>query len=172
MAEIRLIVRGALLHDRQFLLTEVNDGVRERFHCFIGGALAFGEPMLNCLERHFSEEFGLDVLPSKLLYITENFYSRGGEGIHEVGYYFLCHLRKITDQPLAKILRPNVSHVVTPVILRPEEIAGVNFQPAQLTGFITADALDHFAGHVRVITINELPAQVVMPGGEQQFDER
>ena len=169
MADIRLIVRGALLHDRQFLLTEVDDGKREKFHCFVGGSVRFGEPMLTCLQRHFSEEFGLDVLPSKLLYITENFFARGGKGIHEVGYYFLCHLREETNDSLLRIMKPRPSTVMMPVVLRPEEIRDVNFQPAELSRFITADALDHFEGPPRVITINELPGQVVMPGGEQQF---
>ena len=57
-----------------------------------GGKLEPEETALDCLQREFTEEFGVRVQADHLLYVAEGFWRRHNRRLHEVVLYFLAHL--------------------------------------------------------------------------------
>ena len=72
MAEIKVAVKGLLVHNSKLLLVQrsQNDTVGAGTWETVGGNLAFGESFEKALQREFLEEVGLAVHVKELLYAS------------------------------------------------------------------------------------------------------
>ena len=160
MLSLNFIVRAVLVVDGKFLLTSISDGVRDPFFTFLGGHVALGETVMEAVRREVEEEIGLQVAPSRLLYIAENFFTRGKGKLHELGYYFLCHPVEETGPDVLEKISPSLGDDINPNLIPPDELRDVNFQPRQIGLLAAADFLSNFAGCPKLVVVNELPGEV------------
>ena len=160
MLSLNLIVRAVIVHDGEFLVTMLDDGTRTPFYTFLGGHVHMGESLLGSIRREVQEEVGLDVAPTKLLYLVENFFFRGSSKLHESGYYFLCLPASPISGPLLDLLAPSTDEEIQPVLLAPQKLAEVEFQPSLLKQTLCEDARENFASCPRAVVCNELPGDV------------
>jgi 8-oxo-dGTP pyrophosphatase MutT (NUDIX family) len=65
-------VYGILLFNEQVLLSDENR-FGHQFTKFPGGGLEYKEGIIDCLEREFEEELGIQVKNPKLFYINEDY---------------------------------------------------------------------------------------------------
>jgi ADP-ribose pyrophosphatase YjhB (NUDIX family) len=81
---------GAVVIDDGYLLAcrEV-----DRDYWFLpGGRCELMESSHDAVLRELREEFGVDGMAERLLWIIENFFELGGQSFHEIGLYFLVSL--------------------------------------------------------------------------------
>jgi len=165
MLSLNLIVRAVICHEGKFLVTAIDEGERDVFYTFLGGHVHMGETLVQSVTREIKEEIDLEVAPAKLLYVVENFFYRGASKLHEIGYYFLCHPVKELSGPLLDNLTPSREEYIRPLLLSPQELGDVNFQPALLKQTLTEDIRENFAGCPRSVVCNELPGDVDATSG-------
>ena len=165
MFQLNLVNRAIILHEGKFLVTAVRDGVRPSFTMLCGGHVQLGETLMASMVRELHEELGLALVPVKLCYIVENFWLRGRSKVHELGYYFLCHLAEPVTGDLRDSLRPAEGKHVNPGLLSPEELAAERFEPEPLLKLLIADAATGFRDCPKLVVINELPGEVDAAGG-------
>ena len=60
-----------------------------------GGVIERGEQAQAALVREMQEEAGIEVQIGRLVWVGENFYTRGEKPIHELALYFMIHLKDI-----------------------------------------------------------------------------
>ncbi|HES58003.1 MAG TPA: NUDIX domain-containing protein [Firmicutes bacterium] len=160
MLTLNLIVRAVIVHDGKLVVTALDDGKRELFRTLLGGHLELGETLTLCVERELREETKLDFVPSRLLYLVENYFLRGSARIHELGFYFLCHPASPVEGPITEAMRPDLAEMISPEVVDPGELASLNFQPAVLGQLIAADFASNFADCPKLVVVNEIPADV------------
>jgi len=165
MLSFNLIVRAVIYHEGQLLVTAVDDGTRELFYTFLGGHLAVDETLASCAIRQVEEEVGLTVAPVKLLYIIENYFYRGTEKLHEIGYYFLCDLAEQVRGSLSGHLEPNLKEDIRPEMMNLEDFAVSPFQPKLVREMVMHDFGSSFALCPKLAVINELPGDVEAESG-------
>jgi 8-oxo-dGTP pyrophosphatase MutT (NUDIX family) len=165
MLALNLVVRAVLVHEGRLLATVINDGERQPFYTFLGGHIKLGETLTEAVIREVQEEVGLAVAPSKLLYIVENFFARGTSKLHEIGYYFLCHPTEPVQGDMLEQLSPDTESMISPELIDPAEITGLNFQPDPLRSLLKRDLAEGFGNCPRLIVINELPGDVMAASG-------
>jgi 8-oxo-dGTP pyrophosphatase MutT (NUDIX family) len=158
--QLNLVNRAIILHEGRFLVTEVRDGARPPFAMLCGGHVQLGETLMASMARELQEELGLRLVPVKLCYIVENFWLRGKSKMHELGYYFLCHLAEPVEGDLRDALHPAPGKNVHPGLLSAEELAGERFEPEPLRKLLIADAAAGFRDCPKLVVINELPGEV------------
>jgi ADP-ribose pyrophosphatase YjhB (NUDIX family) len=154
---LNLIVRAVIVHEGRLLTTVLSDGQRMPFHTLLGGHMALDETLIQCVQRELREEVGIDVAPARLLYIVENFFYRGGQKLHEIGYYFLCQPLGDFADGLLEAMTVTDAELISPELLTPEQFAACDFQPALLRDLIAADLKAGFKGCPKLVVINELP---------------
>lgn len=164
MLSLNLIVRAIIIHDRKLLVNCFDDGHREPFHMLLGGHLEMGESITECITREIREETSLTTAPSKLLYIVENLFMRGAEKLHELGFYFLCHIVDDTPSLLGSI-SPDHKEFISPELVEFDDIPHLNFQPPQLAQALSLDCKSGFVGCPKLIVVNEIPGDsTIKPG--------
>src|SRR5690348_11785621 len=104
-----------------------------------GGHIQLGETLMASVKRELYEELGLVTVPVKLCYIVENFWQRGRQRVHEIGYYFLCHLAEPVQGDLRNALNPSSHKQIFPGLLKPSELAVEHFEPEPLRALLVAD---------------------------------
>ena len=87
---LNIRVYGILINSNKILLVEEN--VRERrILKFPGGGLEFGEGTIDCLQREFREELGMEIRDIKHFYTTDFFvHSFLDPNDQVVSIYYLC----------------------------------------------------------------------------------
>ena len=87
---LNIRVYGILINSNKILLVEEN--VRERrILKFPGGGLEFGEGTIDCLQREFREELGMEIRDIKHFYPTDFFvHSFLDPNDQVVSIYYLC----------------------------------------------------------------------------------
>lgn len=165
MLSLNLIVRAVIPHEDRLLVTVLNDGRRAPFYTLLGGHQRMGESILECVTREVFEEAGLQIAPSRLLYIAENFFARGNSKLHEIGYYFLCHPAQQIEGPLLRALKVSHSEMISPELLSADELAACDFQPPLLRDVLAEDMRAGFAGGPKLLVINELPGDSTAENG-------
>ena len=165
MLSLNLIVRAVICSEGKFLVTAIDEGEREVFYTFLGGHVHMGETLVQSVSREIQEEIGLEVAPAKLLYVVENFFYRGAAKLHEIGYYFLCHPVRDFSGSLLDNLEPSREEYIKPLLLSPQELGDVNFQPSLLKQTLIEDIRESFAGCPRSVVSNELPGDVDATSG-------
>ncbi|KAA5540172.1 NUDIX hydrolase [Adhaeribacter rhizoryzae] len=70
--KLRVRVCGVLIEDKKILLVR-HQGITGKYALWSppGGGLAYGEKVLDCLEREFREETGLAITPKRFLFLRE-----------------------------------------------------------------------------------------------------
>jgi 8-oxo-dGTP pyrophosphatase MutT (NUDIX family) len=169
MLALNLIVRAVIFHEGKFLVTVLDDGERAPFSAFLGGHVRVGETLQDCARREVSEEVGLTITPTKLLYIVENYFFRGSSKLHEIGYYFLCKPAEAGSGPLLDRLTPNLDELISPQLLSPQDLSSSSFQPEPLKKTLCEDARENFASCPRAVIVNELPGDVDAQSGVYQL---
>jgi ADP-ribose pyrophosphatase YjhB (NUDIX family) len=154
---LNLIVRAVIIHDGKLLTTVLNDGERMPFHTLIGGHQALDESLTQCIQREVREEIGIEVAPARLLYIVENFFTRGAQKMHEIGYYFLCHPLTDVSGGLLEALTVTEHELISPELLSADELAVSSFQPQLLRDVLAADLGSGFKQCPKLVVVNELP---------------
>ncbi len=165
MLSLNYIVRAVIIHEGKFLVTCLDDGEREPFFTFLGGHVSLGETVIEAVAREASEETGIAVAPSKLLYICENFFVRGRSKLQELGFYFLCHPTEPVEGDLVEFITPNLGEGINPKLLSPAELVELNFQPAKMARIIAGDLENNFSDAPKLVVINELPGDATAQGG-------
>ncbi len=165
MLALNLIVRAVIVHEGRLLTYVLNDGEREPFHTLLGGHFKLGETVTSAVMREVEEEVGLAVAPVKLLYIVENYFARYAQKLHEIGFYFLCApVQPVTGDLLAQ-LRPDEESLISPELVAPKDLTGLNFQPELLRDLLAKDAEAGFTACPQLVVINELPGDVMALSG-------
>ena len=162
---LNLVVRAVIIHEGKLLLTAMDDGKRELFHYLLGGHINPDETITQCITREILEEIALEVVPSKLLYITHNFFARGTTKLHEMGWYFLCHITQPIEGDLLAALSPDLEEFVSPELVTPSELLDLNFQPSALKLLLAQDIEAGFKDRPKLLVINELPGDIATPSG-------
>jgi ADP-ribose pyrophosphatase YjhB (NUDIX family) len=157
MLALNLVIRAVIISGGKVLTTVINDGQRAAFHSLIGGHFKLDESLTQSVVREVREEIGIEVLPSRLLYIAENFFARGAVKMHEIGYYFLCHPAAPLEGDFLASLKPDEVELISPELLSAEELLQANFQPALLKQQLAADMQSKFKDCPKLIVVNELP---------------
>lgn len=165
MLSLNYIVRAVIIHEGKFLVTCLDDGVREPFFTFLGGHVALGETVTEAVAREAGEETGIKIAPSKLLYIGENFFLRGRSKLHELGFYFLCHPIEPVEGGMIEAISPTLGQGINPKLLSPAELVELNFQPAKLARIVVNDLKHNFSDSPKLVVINELPGDATAKGG-------
>jgi ADP-ribose pyrophosphatase YjhB (NUDIX family) len=165
MLALNLIVRAVIVHEGRLLASVLNDGEREPFHTLLGGHFKLGETLTSAIVREIEEEVGLAVAPSKLLYIVENYFARNTQKLHEVGFYFLCHPTLPIEGDLLSQLKPDEESLISPELIDPADLPGLNFQPEPLRHLLKRDLAEGFGNCPRLVVINELPGDVLAMSG-------
>lgn len=169
MLSLNLITRAVIIHEGKFLVTTIDDGVREPFYTFLGGHLGLGETLMECVERETWEEVGIKVAPTKLLYVVENFFLRSRSKLHEVGYYFICQPIEPIQGDLLDVIAPNLGESIVPSLLEPDQLMSLNFQPELVGKLVVEDSKEQFSGCPKHVVINELPGDVACSGSVSQL---
>jgi len=165
MLSLNLVVRAVIVHEHKLLVTALDDGKRPLFYTLLGGHLHLGESLLECVKREVDEEIGLQTVPSKLLYIVENYFARETERLHEIGYYFLCHPAQPVAGELLDLLDPNFEEWISPELMSGDELRASEFQPSALKELLARDLAAKFAEGPKLVVINELPGDVEAESG-------
>lgn len=165
MLALNLVVRAVIIHDGRLLTNVIDDGLRRPFHSLLGGHLKLDETLTQAVAREVREEIGIEVLPSRLLYIVENFFARGTSKMHEIGYYFLCHPAQPVEGDFLSALTPDPDEMVSPELLSAEQLLAAEFQPAALKKVLAADMATKFKDCPRLVVINELPGDAAVQSG-------
>ncbi|MCC7479310.1 NUDIX domain-containing protein [bacterium] len=165
MLALNLVVRAVIVHQGRLLSNVIADGQRPAFHSLLGGHLKLDETLTQAVVREVREEIGIEVLPSRLLYIAENFFARGERRMHEIGYYFLCHPASPVEGDFLASLRPDPNELVSPELLSAEELLAADFQPAGLKKVLAQDMQSKFKDCPRLVVINELPGDAAVQSG-------
>jgi len=90
-------VRGILQQDEKFLIMQVNNA---GYYHIPGGHVEIGETGDQALIREIKEEIGIDVIPQKLICVSEQFYKKKETNIHNIIFYFII-------KPKRKIITEN-----------------------------------------------------------------
>ncbi len=61
---------------------------KESYWALPGGRAEMLEDSKSCLAREMAEELDVDVTPSRLLWVTENFFTYNAKKYHELGFYY------------------------------------------------------------------------------------
>ncbi len=165
MLALNLVVRAVIISDGKLLTNVIADGQRAPFHSLLGGHLKLEETLTQAVVREVREEIGIEVLPSRLLYIAENFFARGERKMHEIGYYFLCHPIAAHEGDFLASLTPDPNEMVSPELLTPDELLSADFQPAALKKVLAADMTAKFKDCPRLVVVNELPGDALVQSG-------
>lgn len=165
MFQLNLVNRAIIMHEEKFLVTQVNDGSRPPFTMLFGGHIQLGETLMDSIKRELREELGLLAVPAKLCYIVENFWRRGRQDVHEIGYYFLCHLAEPVKGDIRNALRPAAHKQIFPGLLRPDELEAERFEPEPLRSLLVRDAAAGFSDGPKLVVINEVPEEISTPSG-------
>ncbi|WP_341646646.1 NUDIX hydrolase [Thauera sp. SDU_THAU2] len=64
------------------------------FWALPGGRVEPGEAAADAVTREMKEELAVEVTPTQLTWVVENFFQHEGEAHHEVGLYFLAEPSK------------------------------------------------------------------------------
>jgi 8-oxo-dGTP pyrophosphatase MutT (NUDIX family) len=163
--QLNLVNRAIIMHEGKFLVTQVSDGNRPPFTMLFGGHIQLGETLMDSIKRELVEELGLVSVPVKLCYIVENFWRRGRQDVHEIGYYFLCHLVETVKGDLLEALKPAEHKQIFPGLLLPEELATERFEPEPLLPLLLRDAATGFCDGPKLVVINEVPEEIDTPSG-------
>ena len=104
IAGTRFQLRAAavIVHDRSVLLHRAEG---DAFWALPGGRVEPGEDGRSTVVREMNEELAEPVECGELLYVVENFFTHAGKPNHEVGLYFITHLR-----PASVLLDKSCSH--------------------------------------------------------------
>jgi ADP-ribose pyrophosphatase YjhB (NUDIX family) len=62
----------------------------DSFWALPGGRVEPGEEAAHAVVREMREELAVEVAPSRLAWVVENFFTYQGEAQHEIGLYFLA----------------------------------------------------------------------------------
>jgi ADP-ribose pyrophosphatase YjhB (NUDIX family) len=165
MLALNLIVRAVIVHEGRLLTYVLNDGEREPFHTLLGGHFKLGETVTSAVVREVEEEVGLAVAPVKLLYIVENYFARNAQKLHEIGFYFLCAPTQPITGDLLSQLKPDAESLISPELVEPQALAGLNFQPEPLRALLARDIAAGFKACPQLVVINELPGDVLAMSG-------
>jgi ADP-ribose pyrophosphatase YjhB (NUDIX family) len=157
MLAINIVARAVVVSEGRLLTTVMNDGLREPFHCLMGGHQKAGESLLDCLPRVVADECGLRVAPLRLLYVVENFFARGARRMHETGFYFLCAPAQALGGDLLDALTANRRKMISPELLSPDELGQARFQPTLLRDCLVEGLRGGFTGGPKLVIVNELP---------------
>ena len=74
----------------------------DAFWALPGGRVEAGEVAADAVAREMKEELSVEVKPTRLVWVVENFFQHQGEAHHEVGLYFLAEPPKgsvLFDEP-------------------------------------------------------------------------
>jgi len=164
MLSLNLIVRAVIIHEGKLLVNLFDDGQRQPFHMLLGGHLEMGESITECITREVKEETGLTAVPSKLLYIVENMFMRKTAKLHEIGFYFLCHVMDDAANLLNNI-HPEHKEFISPELVGFDEIPKLNFQPRQLAQALGLDCRGGFSDCPKLIVVNEIPGDAAVKPG-------
>jgi ADP-ribose pyrophosphatase YjhB (NUDIX family) len=93
-------VGGILIRDGKVLLQRTTD---DPGYAIPGGHVNFGEVSEKALIREFKEEIAADILPTRLLWIGENFFSIGEKDCHQLCLYYLVALCDESQFPANEI---------------------------------------------------------------------
>ncbi|MFX1534980.1 MAG: NUDIX hydrolase [Promethearchaeota archaeon] len=88
---IRVSARSLCIHKGKILVEQPTD---VSFYYFPGGELEFGESLIDCLSREFSEETISKVVKAEYLFVVENHFQYKGKLHHSLEHYFLVELDK------------------------------------------------------------------------------
>jgi ADP-ribose pyrophosphatase YjhB (NUDIX family) len=104
VAEHRFNLRAAaiFLQDDLVLLHRMED---DAIWALPGGRVEPGEDAASAVVREMMEELGEAVQCGELLYVVENFFEHRSKSNHEVGLYFVAHLK-----PESVLRVPSHSH--------------------------------------------------------------
>lgn len=61
---------------------------KESYWALPGGRAEMLEDSKSCLAREMAEELDVNVTPSRLLWVTENFFTYNAKKYHELGFYY------------------------------------------------------------------------------------
>lgn len=121
IARSRCIIVG----DKGLLVQRDRDGI----YGLPGGRLEFDETLPLCAVRELREEAGLEVFPSRLVYIVEFLGKKRGRLKHELLYFFKCSYKGVLVEK---------SKSLSFEWRKPEELRGA-FWPMGLLQFIIED---------------------------------
>lgn len=82
-------VAAIIIVDEHVLICDEDD---DGYAMLPGGRVELGDPSKLSLEREIAEEIGLPGQVGDLLLMTESFYERDVEGLHEVGLFYRASL--------------------------------------------------------------------------------
>jgi ADP-ribose pyrophosphatase YjhB (NUDIX family) len=85
-------VAAIVVRDGCVLTHEALDSQGVPYQALPGGKLEVDETAIPCLKREFQEELGVDLHVDHLLYVSEGFFLRRGQQMHELVLYFVAHL--------------------------------------------------------------------------------
>ncbi len=74
--------------NRTEVLVEKNVGAGNTYFNFVGGGVAVGETMMECIERELSEETNATIGVANDLFVVENFFPYEGAIRHSLEHYF------------------------------------------------------------------------------------
>lgn len=91
-------VAGVLIHENRLL---VMTDERSPYYYLPGGRVSMNEESTMAIKREIKEELDVEVEPTQLLWIVENFFveQQSQEQFHEIGMYYLLQL---TEEDILK----------------------------------------------------------------------
>lgn len=86
---IRVSARAIILNSAgDAVLVEKNPHEPQGYANFLGGGVAVGEPLLDCILRELQEEVETEVVSAEYLFAVENFFDYRGQIRHSLEHYF------------------------------------------------------------------------------------
>jgi ADP-ribose pyrophosphatase YjhB (NUDIX family) len=140
---MRVKVRAVIVRDGKLVVSR--ERRRGRDHVLLpGGRVQDGESIPEALIREVREETGLDVVPSRLLYVAE---AVGRYRIHDLNLVWLAELRDpaadIAEQALVPLDSPRTDSIMPPIVDRIAADASSEWPPTPIwLGNILRSALD------------------------------
>ena len=109
--------------DNHSLRVLLHRPAEDDFWSLPGGKVELGEESEQALRRQIRAQLDCEIEITRLLWLVENFFERGGEKFHELGLYFLARLPQ-GGPPLPRAFQwfP----------CRPEILADLNIRPTFL----------------------------------------